>query len=219
MDADLQDPPELVLEMIREYRRGYDVVYAQRTRRDGEGVFKRWSAWLFYRVMRLLVYKDLQPDVGDFRLISRRCLDALRQMRETHRFLRGMVTWVGFPQTGVPFVRAARAAGKTKYSFGGMIRFAWSAALSFSPLPLRLSLIGGALILCIGLAYGLYGSIEYVLGRPLVRGWFSLIVLNCLGWGTTIMAIGILGEYVARIYEEIKGRPLYFIADTWNLDK
>lgn len=219
MDADLQDPPELVLEMIREYRRGYDVVYAQRTRRDGESVFKRWSAWLFYRIMRLLVYKDLQPDVGDFRLISRRCLDALRRMRETHRFLRGMVTWVGFPQIGVPFVRPARAAGKTKYSLGAMIRFAWTAALSFSPLPLRLSLIGGALILCIGLAYGVYGFIEYVMGWPLVRGWFSLIVLNCLGWGSTMMAIGVLGEYVARIYEEIKGRPLYFIADTWNLDK
>ena len=219
MDADLQDPPELVPEMIGQYRLGYDVVYAQRTRRTGESIFKRASAWLFYRVMRLLVYKDLQPDVGDFRLISRRCLDALRQMREMHRFLRGMVAWVGFPQVGVPFVRPPRAAGRTKYSLAGMVRLAWTAALSFSPLPLRLSLVLGVLMLGVGLAYGIYGTVEYVLGYPLVRGWFSLIVLNCLGWGTTMMAIGILGEYVARIYEEIKGRPLYLIADTWNLDK
>src|SRR5450755_2893315 len=133
MDADLQDPPELVLDMLREYEKGYDVVYAQRTGREGEGVFKRMSAWLFYRLMKTLVYEDLPPDVGDFRLVSRRCLDALNAMRETHRFLRGMVSWVGFPQTAVRFVRPARIAGKTKYPLHRMLLFALTAALPFSP--------------------------------------------------------------------------------------
>src|SRR3984957_9895638 len=132
MDGDLQDPPELILAMLEEYKKGYDVVYAQRRKREGETIFKRLTAWGFYRFMRRYVHPDLPPDTGDFRLISRPCLNALREMRETHRFLRGMVAWVGFPQTAVQFDRAPRAAGETKYPLTKMLRFAWTAAVSFS---------------------------------------------------------------------------------------
>jgi glycosyltransferase involved in cell wall biosynthesis len=217
MDADLQDTPELILNMLAEYLKGYDVVYAQRTGREGETALKRFTAWAFYRLMRAMVYKDLPPDVGDYRLISRRCLDALRSMRETHRFLRGMVSWVGFPQTAVPFVRQKRAAGQTKYPLHKMMRFAWTAAVSFSPLPLRLSFVVGGGLFTIGLAYTLYAIVRLVLGLYLVPGWTSLIIINCLGSGAVMLSIGVLGEYVAKIFEEIKQRPLYIVSDRFNL--
>jgi polyisoprenyl-phosphate glycosyltransferase len=217
MDADLQDTPELILNMLAEYLKGYDVVYAQRIGREGETALKRFTAWAFYRLMRTMVYKDLPPDVGDYRLISRRCLDALRSMRETHRFLRGMVSWVGFPQTAVPFVRQKRAAGQTKYPLHKMMRFAWTAAVSFSPLPLRLSFVVGGGLFTIGLAYTLYAIVRLVLGLYLVPGWTSLIIINCLGSGAVMLSIGVLGEYVAKIFEEIKQRPLYIVSDRFNL--
>jgi dolichol-phosphate mannosyltransferase len=218
MDADLQDPPELILEMIAEYEKGYDIVYARRVSREGESVFKRFTAWLFYRLMRSLVHKDLPADVGDFRLTSRRCLDALKSMRETHRFLRGMVSWTGFPQTAVAYKRRRRAAGATKYPPGRMLRFAWTAAISFSPLPLRLSFIAGAALFGIGLIYGGFALTQMFLGIPLVRGWTSLIVLNCLTSGAVMLGIGVVGEYVARIFEQIKGRPLYIVSDRFNYE-
>jgi glycosyltransferase involved in cell wall biosynthesis len=218
MDADLQDPPELVLEMLEKYRGGYDVVYAQRIGREGETWFKRFSAWLFYRLMRILVHNDLPPDVGDYRLVSRRFLDALNQMRETHRFLRGMVSWVGFPQTAVQFVRPRRAAGETKYPLTKMLKFAWTAAISFSPFPLRLSLMAGMAVFSVGVIYGVYALIRLALGLYLVPGWTSVIVLNCISSGAILLGIGVAGEYIARIFEEIKGRPLYVVSDTVNLD-
>lgn len=216
MDADLQDPPELVHQMLDEYRNGYDVVYAQRTRRDGEGMWKRFSAWAFYRLMRSLIYKDLPPDTGDFRLISRQCLAALQSMRETHRFLRGMVAWVGFPQKAVPFVRQPRAAGQTKYPLRKMLRFAWHAALSFSPLPLRMTLAAGAIVTGLGLLGAVYAVAALLLHLPIVAGWASLMVLVSLIGGSIMISIGILGEYVARIFDEIKERPLYVVYRTRN---
>lgn len=219
MDADLQDPPELIFDMLARYREGYDVVYAQRVKRTGETMFKRWSAWLFYRLMATLVYKDLPTDTGDYRLVSRRCLNALLEMRETHRFLRGMVSWVGFPQIAQPFVRAPRAAGETKYPLSKMLKFAWTAAVSFSPTPLRASFLAGFLLIAIGLAYGVYALICVILGRYIVRGWASLILLNCLTAGALMISIGVLGEYVARIFEEIKGRPLYIVSDRFNFEE
>jgi dolichol-phosphate mannosyltransferase len=216
MDADLQDPPELVSDMLAEYQKGYDVVNARRVRRDGESLFKRWSAWLFYRLMRILVDRDLPVDVGDYRLVSRRFLDALNQMRETHRFLRGMVSWVGFPQVAVPFVRQPRAAGDTKYPLSKMLRFAWTAAVSFSPLPLRLSFLVGGTFFGMGCAYAVYALARWVLGLYLVPGWTSLILVTCLGTGGVMLLIGVLGEYVAMIYEEIKGRPLYVVSERFN---
>jgi dolichol-phosphate mannosyltransferase len=218
MDADLQDPPELVLAMIEEYQKGYDVVYAQRTGREGEGILKRMTAWLFYRLMRSAVYKELPPDVGDFRLVSRRCLDALNAMRETHRFLRGMVSWVGFPQTAVTFVRPARVAGQTKYPFRRMLLFAWTAALSFSPLPVRISFVLGAALFSLGGAYAAYALYRVVFGLYIVPGWASLIMMNCLTAGAIMMGLGVIGEYVARIFEEVKNRPLYIVSYRTNFE-
>jgi dolichol-phosphate mannosyltransferase len=219
MDADLQDPPELILEMIEEYQKGYDVVYAQRTGRVGEGPFKRLTAWLFYRLMKSVVYKDLPPDVGDFRLVSRRCLDALSAMRETHRFLRGMVSWVGFPQTAVRFVRSARVAGETKYPLRRMLLFAWTAALSFSPLPVRISFVLGAMLFSVGGAYAAYALWRVVFGLYIVPGWASLIMMNCLTAGAIMMGLGVIGEYVARIFEEVKNRPLYIVSYRTSFDE
>jgi polyisoprenyl-phosphate glycosyltransferase len=218
MDADLQDPPELVLTMIEEYQKGYDVVYAQRIGREGEGILKRMTAWLFYRLMKSVVYKELPPDVGDFRLVSRRCLDALNAMRETHRFLRGMVSWVGFPQTAVTFVRPARVAGQTKYPLRRMLLFAWTAALSFSPLPVRISFVLGAALFSLGGAYAAYALFRVVFGLYIVPGWASLIMMNCLTAGAIMMGLGVIGEYVARIFEEVKNRPLYIVSYRTNFE-
>jgi dolichol-phosphate mannosyltransferase len=212
MDADLQDPPEVVLDMLEKYREGYDVVYARRTVRQGDTVFKRVTAWIFYRAMRKLVHPDLPVDVGDFRLMSQPCLNALLSMNELHRFLRGMVTWVGFAQTNVDFVRHARVAGVTKYPLRKMLLFAWNAAISFSALPLRLSFFAGFVLLGIASMYAGFSLWRVSRGAFVVPGWMSLIMVNCLTSGSAMIAIGILGEYVGRIFEEVKRRPLYVVS-------
>jgi dolichol-phosphate mannosyltransferase len=216
MDADLQDPPEVIHQMLAEYCRGYDVVYGKRIARKGETWFKRWTAWAFYRVMRSMIHPGLPEDVGDFRLISRRCLDAVAGMRETHRFLRGMISWAGFPQTAVTYARDARAAGVTKYPMWKMLKFAWTAAVSFSPLPLRLSFGLGVLLALVGGAQAVNGLVQYALGLYIVPGWTSLMVVVCLIGSAILISIGVLGEYVGRIFEESKGRPLYIVADAVN---
>jgi glycosyltransferase involved in cell wall biosynthesis len=212
MDADLQDPPEVVLDMLRQYAKGYDVVYGQRSSRSGEGIFKRISAWIFYRFMRTFIHKGLPADSGDFRLISRRCLDALKSMRETHRFLRGMVAWVGFPQTAVSFERPPRVAGTTKYNLAKMLHFAWTAAVSFSPAPLRVILTAGMVVAVFGLIDGVYCMFRTENGHHPLAGWTSVISVLCLVGGGILMSIGILGEYIGRIFEEVKGRPLYIVS-------
>lgn len=217
MDADLQDPLETVHRMIDKYCEGYDVVYGRRISRAGDSIFKRFTAWAFYRLMQRFVHKDLPLDSGDFRLISRPCLDALKQMRETHRFLRGMVAWVGFPQTAVEFERAPRAAGTTKYSLIKMLRFAWTAAVSFGPAPLRVSLVLGALVSLGGFAYGGYAVWRVLTGRYVEPGWTSMLVVTCLIGGGILIGIGVLGEYIARIFEEVKGRPLYVVSTRANV--
>ena len=217
MDADLQDPPELILPMLEKYCDGYDVVYARRTGREGESILKRATAWAFYRLMRFLIHHELPVDVGDYRLVSRQCLNALRQMRETHRFLRGMVAWVGFPQTAVQFLRPARAAGRTKYPFRKMLAFASNAALSFSAFPLKILFVTGFTMAAAGFAYVGYALCRVVLGLYMVPGWTSLIVAQLIIGGTILMGLGLVGSYVARIFEEVKGRPLYVIAQTVNV--
>jgi dolichol-phosphate mannosyltransferase len=212
MDADLQDPPEVILDMLEEYRRGYDVVYGRRISRAGETRFKRLSAWLFYRAMRLLVHSELPADVGDFRLVSRECLDAVCSMRETHRFLRGMIAWVGFPQTAVPYARDRRVAGKTAYTLRKMLWLAWTAAVSFSPTPMRASFVLGFLVAAIGMLQALNAVVRSILGLYVVPGWSSMIVVTCLIGGAILISIGVLGEYVGRIFEAVKERPLYVIA-------
>jgi polyisoprenyl-phosphate glycosyltransferase len=218
VDADLQDPLAAIHQMIARYCEGYDVVYGQRVIRAGETWFKRATAWIFYRLMRALVCKDLPLDSGDFRLISSNCLVGLRQLRETHRFLRGMVAWVGYPQIGVKYERAARLAGETKYPLRRMVSFAWTAATSFSALPLRASLFLGGLATLVGVEEAVRAMLAHLLHWYAVPGWSSVIVLLSLLSGATLMSIGITGEYIAKIYEQSKGRPLYLVACTVNFD-
>jgi polyisoprenyl-phosphate glycosyltransferase len=216
MDSDLQDPFSVVHRMVEQYCQGYDVVCGQRMSRAGEGWFKKFTAWFFYRSMRIFFLKSLPPDVGDFRLMSRRCVDSLGAMRELHRFLRGMVAWVGFPQTCVQYQRHPRAAGTTKYPLRKMVRLAWTAAVSFSALPLRLSFIGAGTMTIVALEEAVRAMIQHFSGKT-VPGWTSLMVVLCLSNAALMIAVGILGEYIGRIYEEGKGRPLYVVADSWNL--
>jgi glycosyltransferase involved in cell wall biosynthesis len=217
MDADLQDPFPVIHEMIQRYCEGYDVAYGQREARAGETWFKRVSAWLFYRLMRFLVYKDLPLDAGDFRLISRECLDGLIRMKETHRFLRGMTAWVGFPQIAVRYHRAPRAAGETKYPVRKMLAFAWTAATSFSTIPLRLSFGFGLVAAVLSLEEGIRALLAWVFGWYTVSGWTSLTVLLSGIGAALLFSVGILGEYVGKLYEQSKDRPLYFAARTYNL--
>jgi dolichol-phosphate mannosyltransferase len=216
IDADLQDPLDVIHEMVAQYRNGYDVVCGQRTVRMGENLFKRATAWFFYRMMQFFFLKSLPHDVGDFRLMSRRCVDSLRSMRELHRFLRGMVAWVGYPQICVRYERQARVAGSTKYPPSRMIRLAWNAAVSFSPLPLRMSFFAGGLMALLAIEEAVRALIAHLSGRT-VPGWTSLMIVVCMSNAVLLVTVGILGEYVAKIFEESKGRPLYIVADTWNV--
>jgi polyisoprenyl-phosphate glycosyltransferase len=216
VDADLQDPLNVIHAMIDRYCEGYDVVYGQRESRAGDSAYKRVTAWAFYRIMRGMVYRDLPPDAGDFRLISRACLDAVTQMRETHRFLRGMVAWVGFPQIAVRYHRQPRVAGSTKYPLRKMLAFSWVAATSFSTLPLRFSTIMGAIAGLVGIEEGIRALLAYFMGWYTVPGWTSLTVIVSLIGSAMLMSIGILGEYMAKLYEQAKGRPLYVVARTFG---
>jgi dolichol-phosphate mannosyltransferase len=217
MDADLQDPPEMLPEMVALYRQGYDVVSAQRVGREGEGLFKRATAALFYGLMRRAIDERLRPQVGDFRLYSRAAVTALRGFREQHRFLRGLVAWLGLKEAILPFHRPPRVAGKTKFPAWKMAGFAWTAVSSFSALPLRLSLLGGLALTAFGLLYSLYVVYETLVLHTTVRGWSSLVCLQALFSGATLTAVGLVGDYVGRIYEELKGRPLYVVADARDL--
>jgi dolichol-phosphate mannosyltransferase len=218
MDADLQDPPGLIPEMVALYEREFDVVSAQRVERAGEGPFKRGTAALFYGLMRRAVDERLRPQVGDFRLFSRAAVAALRGFREQHRFMRGLVAWLGLREAVIPFRRPPRVAGETKYPTWKMAKFAWTAISSFSALPLKLSLVGGLLLTALGLAYSAWVLYETVVLRTTVRGWSSLVCLQLLFSGATLTAVGLVGDYVSRIYEEAKGRPLYVLTDAVNLD-
>jgi len=211
MDADLQDPPEVVVGMLERYREGYDVAYAQRTKRHGETRFKVATAATFYWIMRKFIHRDLPPNSSEFRLMSRDAVRALGHLREGQRFLRGMVTWIGFSQVAVPFERPPRAAGTTKYSKRKMMIFGWDAILSFSTLPLRISTYFGFLTFLIGMLYGLRVFVHSMLKRDLVPGWATLVVLESLLGGAILVCLGMVGEYVGRIYEELKQRPIYIV--------
>lgn len=212
IDADLQDPPELLEPMLAQMDAGVDVVYGRRLAREGETRFKRWTAWWFYRVIRWLSDTDIPPDTGDFRLVNRRVLDALNSMSEHHRFVRGMVSWLGFEQVAVTYRRDARHAGATGYSFRKMARFALDALTSFSTRPLRLaSYLGFGLALFSGLVL-IYSVVQWLLGHT-VQGWTSLMVVVLVIGGLQLFVLGIIGEYLGRLFIEAKGRPLYLIRE------
>ena len=219
LDADLQDPPEVVLDLVDAWQRGADIVYAVRLRREGEGWFKRRSADLFYRVIRRIGETNAPRDAGDFRLMSRRAVEALNQLREVHRYVRGMVGWLGFRTAVVSYRRAPRAAGHTKYPLLRMLRLAVAAVVSFSTFPLRLFYWAGVLSTVPFFFYSLVALYQkYTHDVPMPRGWMalqmSIIMFGCLN----LVCLGIMGEYVGRIYEQSKDRPLFLIREQVNLD-
>jgi glycosyltransferase involved in cell wall biosynthesis len=219
MDADLQDPPEVVEQLIAKWREGNDVVYARRLSRAGESRFKRGTARLFYRLLGSISSVDIPADVGDFRLIDRKVLDALRQMPEQNRFVRGMVAWLGFRQAEVTFHRLERAAGETKYPLFKMMRLATNAALGFSDTPLRLAIWCGLLVSGLALFYGGWVVVLWMSNdSQLVAGWSSTVVIVSLLCGMNMLLTGIVGLYVGRIHAEVKGRPLYVVQKRLGFD-
>jgi polyisoprenyl-phosphate glycosyltransferase len=219
MDADLQDPPEVALELAARWRDGYEVVYAVREGREGETPFKRATASLFYRLFRRISDVDVPLDVGDFRLVDRRALDAFRSMRESNRYVRGMFSWIGYRQVGVPFSRDERFAGETKYPLRKMLRFATDGIVSFSAYPLRLALNLGFIVSALSFLLGVVFLISKFVGFYSVPGLASIAVFVAFLGGIQLLLIGIMGEYVARIHDEVKGRPLYLVSDTQGLDR
>jgi polyisoprenyl-phosphate glycosyltransferase len=217
MDADLQDPPEVVLEMVQKWREGYDVVYGQRRTRVGETAFKLFTAKIFYRVFAKLIPIEVPLDTGDFRLMSRRVVVALRALRESHRFVRGMVSWIGFRQTAVQYDRPGRFAGETKYPLRKMLRFAVDGITSFSVVPLRLSTYLGFFISFMSVLVALWAMFVHFILSSTVPGWTAQVVITSLLASVQLVMIGILGEYVGRIYEQVKQRPLYIVGERVNL--
>ena len=214
MDGDLQDPPELIADFLARYREGFDVVYAVRRTRKGESFFKLLTARIFYRLIKRLTKVSIPVDTGDFRLMSRRVVEALRRSPERHRFLRGMVSWVGYRQIGVEYDRDERLSGVTKYPFTKMMRFAVDGITSFSDVPLRFVSYFGFFTSAAAIVYALVvvGFKLFSLHPPgYTRGWASTIVAVLFLGGVQLIGIGILGEYIGRIYDEVKGRPLYLI--------
>ena len=215
IDADLQDPPELINEMVKQWEKGYEVVYAQRQRRTGENILKIFTAKIFYRLIKQLTNIDIPVDVGDFRLMSRKVVDHLNRLREKHRYVRGMVAWIGFKQIGVKYQRKPRYTGTTHYPLGKMIKFSIDGLSSFSTLPLKLATFLGfasAFIAFLGIIWAFY--IKFIL-KLAVQGWASLVVIVFFLGGVQLISIGILGEYIGRIYVESKERPLYIIEDIY----
>lgn len=218
IDADLQDPPEVILDLIEKWREGYEVVYAVRAEREGESWFKLATAKAFYRLIQRITDVNIPLDTGDFRLLDRKVVDVMGQMRERHRFLRGMSAWVGFNQVGVEYQRAERFAGKTKYPLRKMLRLALNAVTSFSYFPLQLAtylgfIAAGMSILSIPVVFGLR-----LAGSQSFFGQASTLVAVLFLGGVQLISLGILGEYVGRLYDEAKGRPLYIVREAPDED-
>jgi len=217
IDDDLQDPPEVIPEMVAKWREGYQVVYGVRSERQGESAFKRWTASMYYRLMQWLSDTPLPVDAGDFRLIDRVVIDALREMREESRYLRGMGAWIGFRQVGVPYVREARHSGESTYDMRRMVRLALDGALSFSVRPLELMAQFGFLVTVIALLAGIYLVVERLIAPASVTpGWTSVIVAVLFMGGVQLLSLGVLGAYVGRVFTETKHRPLYFVAERFG---
>jgi dolichol-phosphate mannosyltransferase len=219
IDADLQDPPEVILEMIDRWKAGYEVVYAVRSERKGESWFKRTTAKLFYRIIYRITDVNIPVDTGDFRLMDERVAAVLRQMREHNRFIRGMTSWVGFKQTGVYYVREARTVGETKYPLRKMIRFAWDAVTGFSFFPLQVMIYVslGLGILAI-LAIPVIALLRVQHGPEFFGGQATTIILMLLLGSFQLFFLFILGQYIARVYDETRDRPLYVVASTENVE-
>lgn len=219
IDADLQDPPEVMLQMISQWQEGYDVVYGTRIDRPGESAFKLASARAFYRLLNRLSEVDIPLDTGDFRLMSRPVVETLRAMPERDRFIRGMVSWVGFRQIALPYRRAERFAGESKYPLKKMLHFAADGILSFSSKPLQIAMALGFCSAGLALLGIIYAIVVRLLTTEWVAGWAGTMVTSLFLGGVQLVSIGILGEYIGRIYGEIKGRPMYVVSEYCGFDE
>lgn len=219
MDADLQDPPEVIPRLVAQWRAGHDIVFAVRENRRREGVLKRSTAALFYRLLRHLSATEITLDAGDFRLMSRRAVEALKPIRERNRFVRGLVGWIGFRHTSVTFVRDVRHAGETKYPLRKMVRFALNGIISFSFVPLQLATYLGFVVSLISFIYIMYAVGLKLFTDRAVLGWASVIVAVLFIGGVQLISLGVIGEYIGRIYEEVKQRPLYLIDELAGFEK
>lgn len=213
IDADLQDPPEVVYQMIEKWREGFDVVYGTRIDRPGESWFKLFSAKYFYRVLNFFSDVSIPNDTGDFRLISKRVADVLRAMPERHRFIRGMVSWVGFRQISLPYKREDRKAGESKYPLGKMVKFALDGILSFSTKPLKISIAIGLMFTLLAFLGGIYVLLNRLFTSNWVAGWTTMMLVLLFMGGLQFVCLGVLGEYVGRIYRQTQGRPLYTVQE------
>lgn len=219
IDADLQDPPEVILEMVDRWRDGVQVVYGVRSTRAGETAFKLWSAKTFYRLINRLSDVDIPLNTGDFRLMDRAVVDVVRSMPERDRFVRGMVAWVGFRQEPVYYERAARLAGETKYSLRKMVRLAGDGVVSFSIAPLRLAILIGTSASALALLGIVYALVLRLYTETWVTGWTLLFIAILFLGGVQLMFLGVLGEYLGRIYGEVKRRPLYLVKERAGFDE
>ena len=219
IDADLQDPPELILEMLAKWREGYEVVYAIRAERKGETWFKEFTAKMFYRIIYKITDIDIPMDTGDFRLMDRKVVNALKTMHEKHRFMRGMSVWVGFRQTGVKYVRAERYAGETKYPLKKMLKFAMDGITSFSYFPLQLATYIGFIAALLAVLGIIITIILRLSGSHAFLGQATTLVSVLFLGGVQLICLGILGEYLGRIYDEVKGRPLYIVREALGFDE
>ncbi len=210
IDADLQDPPEVVPRMVEKWREGFDVVYGVREKRDGESLAKLWTAGVFYRLLRRFTNVDIPVDVGDFRLLSRRAASQLRELREKDRFVRGLVSWMGFNQTGIEYHREARFAGETKYPYSKMIKFALDGITSFSTVPLRLASWLGYATSLAAFLYMIFVFVQKAIGNT-VPGFATIMVAMLFVGGVQLICLGIIGEYIGRIFNELKPRPIYIV--------
>jgi len=211
IDADLQDPPELIPQLVKKWQEGYDVVYATRTERRGESRLRKLSASIFYRLIHWSASVQIPPDTGDYRLLSRRAVNALIQLREQHRFMKGLFSWIGYPQTGIPYQRDPRGAGSSKWSYWQLWNFALEGLTSFTTVPLKLASYIGAITASLAFLFGLkiIGA-TLIYGDP-VAGYPTLMVTMLFIGGVQLLSIGVLGEYMARIFDESKKRPLYLV--------
>lgn len=213
IDADLQDPPEVIVQMIDKWRDGYEVVYGKRVKRKGETWFKKATAKIFYRTLRALTNVDIPADTGDFRLIDRKVCDVLKGLKEKNRFVRGLVSWIGFRQTSVEFVREERFAGVTKYPLKRMLRFALDAITSFSYKPLKIASYIGFTISFFSFIYLVIVVYQRLFTNTTMAGWASIVAINLLFNGIILILLGVIGEYIGRIYDETKNRPLYIVRE------
>jgi glycosyltransferase involved in cell wall biosynthesis len=213
IDADLQDPPEIILQMIGKWKEGYEVIYGKRLKRRGETLFKKWTAYLFYRFLKTMTSFEIPIDTGDFRLIDRKVCDVLKSLTEKNRYVRGLISWVGFRQTAVEYDREERWAGETKYPLRKMIQFAMDAIASFSYKPLRLATYLGFSLSGVSFLYFLIVVYQKLFTDSTLTGWSSIVAINLFFNGIMLVILGIIGEYIGRIYDESKGRPLYIIQE------